>query len=102
MEWLCGCGKPVATVEVLWEWRDAAAIGQRQGRHVCYDCRIRCGDCVHEHGDQAYQYFQVRLTASTKRVLVDQILAEVLKQHPLGYLPRKDLQKALRPVRKRT
>lgn len=88
-------------VEVLWEWRDAAAIGHRHGRHVCYECRIGCEDCVHEHGDQHYQYFRVGLTANTKRALVDQLLAEVLNQNPLGYVPRTDLQKALRPVRKR-
>jgi hypothetical protein len=102
MEWLCSCGNQVTTVELLWKWRDASAIGQQHGRHVCYGCRIGCKDCVHEHGDKDYQYFKVRLTARTKRDLVGQIVAEVIKQGPLDYLPRTDLQKALRSVRKRT
>ncbi|SRR5258708_641860 len=100
MEWLCGCGKPVTTLELLWKWRDAAAIGQRKGRFVCYGCRIGCGDCVHEHGDPEYQYFPLRLTARTKQDLVGQILAEVVGKGPQGYLPRNDLQKALRSIRK--
>jgi len=100
MQWLCDCGKPVTTVEVLWQWRDAAAIGQKHGREVCYQCRIGCGDCVHAHGDEHRQYFQVGVTARTKRDLVSQILAQILKQNPLGYLPRTDLQRALRLVRK--
>lgn len=100
MEWLCTCGKPATTLELVWQWRDAAAIGQRHGRYVCYRCRIVCGDCIEKHADADYQFFQVRLTASTKEKLVDQILAETLQKGLRGYLPRTDLQRALRSVRK--
>lgn len=100
MKWLCNCGRPVTTLELLWEWREASAIGHQHGRFVCYGCRIGCGDCVHERGDKDYQYFQVRLTASTKRDLISQIVAEVIEKHPRGYIPRTDLQAALRTVRK--
>lgn len=100
MEWLCNCGKPVTTLELLWQWRDAAAIGHRHGRHVCYRCRIGCGQCIYEHGDNDCQYFQLNLTAPTKQKLVSQILAEILNDNPLGYLPRTDLQRALRDVHK--
>lgn len=100
MSWLCQCGKPVTTVEILWQWRDAAAIGQRRGRFVSYRCRIGCNDCVPEHRDNDHQYFKVKLTARTKRDLVGQIVAEVLKQDPRGYIPKTDLQRALRNVRK--
>jgi hypothetical protein len=40
------------------------------------------------------------LTAHTKRDLVGQILAEVVGKGISGYLPRNDLQKALRQIRK--
>jgi hypothetical protein len=101
MEWLCSCGKPATTLELVWQWRDAAAIGHRRGRSVCYQCRIVCGDCVENHADTDYQFLQVGLTAGTKRKLVDQILAETLQGGLLrGYLPRSDLQRALRSVRK--
>jgi hypothetical protein len=100
MEWLCNCGKPVTTLELLWQWRDAAAIGHRHGRHICYRCRIGCEDCVPKQGDNDYQYFPVRLTAGTKQGLRDQILAKIIGQGLRGYLPRADLQRALRNVHK--
>jgi hypothetical protein len=100
MEWLCSCGKPATTLELVWQWRDAAAIGHRHGRYVCYRCRIVCEDCVEKHADADYQFFQVGLTAGTKRGLADQILAESLQKGLRGYLPRSDLQRALRSVQK--
>ncbi|HTA49248.1 MAG TPA: hypothetical protein VK930_07325 [Verrucomicrobiae bacterium] len=100
MEWLCSCGKPVTILGLLWKWRDASAIGQKHGRNVCYGCRIGCGDCIQQQADPSYQYVPVKLTAHTKRDLVGQILAEVVGKGLLGYLPRNDLQKALRSVRK--
>jgi len=100
MEWLCNCGKPVTTLEVLWQWRDAAAIGHRHGRNVCYRCRIGCEECVYNHDDDDCQYFQLNLTAPTKEKLVLQILAEVLNNNPIGYLPRTDLRRTLRNVHK--
>jgi len=101
MEWLCSCGKPATTLELVWQWRDAAAIGHRHGRYVCHRCRIVCGDCIEKHPDADYQLLQVRLTASTKGKLVGQILAETQKELR-DYLPRTDLQRALRSVRKST
>jgi len=98
MDWLCNCNKPVTTLEILWQWRDAAAIGHRRGRFVSYRCRIGCEDCVPEQNDKDYQYFPVTLTASTKQVLRDQVLAEVMRKGLRGYLPRTDLQRALRNV----
>jgi len=102
MQWLCSCGKEATTVEVQWVWREAAAIGQRHGRYVSYRCRIGCGECVKGQAD--CQYFQVRLTASTKQNLAGQILAEVMNApaRPMGYLPRTDLQRALRSIEKHT
>jgi hypothetical protein len=65
---------------------------------VCYRCRIGCGDCVPEQGDKDFQYFPVRLTADTKQKLIGQILAEIMGKGLRGYLPRADLQGALRAV----
>jgi hypothetical protein len=100
MEWLCDCDRQVTNVEILWQWRDAASIGQQHGRFVSYRCRIGCDNCVREHGDKNCQNFEVRLTAQTKKVLVSQIVAQVLKQAPRGYVPKSDLQDALRQVHK--
>jgi len=102
MVWLCNCGKAVTTLRLLWQWRDAGAIGQKHGRNVCYGCRIGCEDCLHVEpgGGEGYQYVKVKLTAPAKSALVNQILAEVINQGIPGYLPKTDLQKALRDVHK--
>ena len=92
----------VTTLALLWQWREAAAIGHQRGRFVCYRCRIGCGDCVPEQGDKDYQCFQVRLTAGTKQNLVPQILAEIMPKGLRGYLPRTDLRGALLDVHKGT
>jgi hypothetical protein len=103
MEWSCDCGNTVTTLELVWQWRSAADIGQRRGRFVCYRCRIVCPNCIEQHPDADYQFMPVKLNADTKRKLVDQILAETIRGHELrGYLPRTDLQKALRRVHKNT
>lgn len=102
MEWLCSCGNTATTLELVWQWRDAAAIGQRHGRYVCYRCRIVCGNCVDQHPDADYQWLPLRLTATTKEKLVAQILAETVNTGQLrGYLPRTDLQGAVRSLQKR-
>ncbi len=98
MEWLCSCGKPVTTMEVMWVWRDAASIGHKHGRYVSYRCRIGCGDCVQNRGERDLQYFQLKLTARTKQNLVGQVLAEIMGSNPEGYVPRTDIQSALRHV----
>lgn len=100
MEWLCECGKPVETLECQWVWRDASAIGQRRGRYVCYSARIGCGNCVQHRAENGYQYFQVKLTAQTKQALVGQVLGQILHNGPSGYVPKTDIQKALRNVQK--
>lgn len=100
MEWLCRCGKTATTVEVLWVWRPGAAIGHRHGRYVSYRCRIGCETCVPNGMEKDCQYFQVKLTAIMKQRLVGQVLAQVLNAGPQGYLPRTDLQRALRYVNK--
>lgn len=103
MEWVCSCNKPATTLELVWQWRDAASIGHRHGRYVCYECRIVCGDCVEKHPDADYQFVPVKLTANTKGELVNQILAETVQTGQLrGYLPKTDLQRALRSLRKST
>lgn len=100
-KWLCSCGQPTTTLELVWVWREAASIGQRRGRYVCYRCRIVCDNCTEKHPDADYQFLRVRLTASTKGKLVDQLLAETVRTGQLrGYLPRTDLQRALRSVQK--
>lgn len=103
MEWLCGCDKEATRLEVLWEWRDAAAIGQKRGRNVSYSCRLGCGDCVPNVEDERgrLQYFPVKLSAPTKQALVPQLVAQVLKMGPRGFLPKTDVQQALRSVHKR-
>jgi hypothetical protein len=101
MEWVCNCGKPVTTIELQWVWRNAADIGHKTGRYVCYNARLGCGDCLRRPDDNdGYQYIQVKLTAATKKALVDQILAQVLKRGTPGYIPRTDIQEALRNIRK--
>jgi hypothetical protein len=104
MKWLCGCdkGNEATRLQVLWEWREAADIGQTRGRYVSYRCRIGCEDCVPYEEDERdrFQYFQLKLSATTKQTLVDQVLAEVLKTEPRGYLPKSDVKGALRNVRK--
>jgi hypothetical protein len=100
MEWLCQCGKPVTVVELLWHWRDAADIGQRHGRYVCYRCRIGCNDCIPQQADKDYEYFPVKLNAHNKQALVGQVLAETVNRGPRGYVPKTDVQRALRTVRK--
>lgn len=102
MEWLCQCGKVATTVEFQWYWRSAADIGHRQGRLVCYGCRIGCSDCVPQRADNDFQYFPVRLTAHTKQGLIGQILAEIVGKGPRGYVPKTDLQRALQSVRKQS
>jgi hypothetical protein len=105
MDWLCGCDKEATPtrLEVLWEWREAEAIGHERGRYVSYRCRIGCGDCVPEVEDERdrLQYFPVKLSASTKQLLVPQVVAQVLKMEPCGFLPKTDIQRALRSVHKR-
>ena len=101
MDWLCDCGKAPTTLELVWQWRDASAIGHRQGRHVCYQCRIVCEDCIEKHPGADYQFLPVKLTAATKAQLVDQVLAETIQEGQLrGYLPRTDIQRALRSIQK--
>lgn len=101
MEWLCNCDRPVTTLEILWKWREAAAIGHQRGRFVSYRCRIGCDNCASagEHGNKDCQYFRVRLTARNKRILVRQILAEIVDK-ARDYVPKTDLQAALRDVHK--
>src|SRR5262245_41262935 len=103
MEWLCRCDKEATRLEVLWEWRDAAAIGQKRGRYVSYRCRIGCDGCVPYEEDQRgrLQYFAVRLNAATKQELVRQVVAQILEEGPRGFLPKTDIQGALRSVHKR-
>lgn len=102
MKWLCGCDNEATRLEVLWEWRKAADIGQEHGRYVSYRCRIGCEDCVPYEEDERdrLQYFQVKLSATTKQTLVDQVVAQVLKMSPRGYLPKSDVKRALRNVHK--
>jgi len=102
MEWLCQCDKEATRMEVLWEWRDAAALGHKHGRLVSYRCRIGCDGCVpHEEDErQRLQYFAVKLSAHTKQDLVSQVVAQVLKIGPRGYLPKNDIKQALRSVHK--
>jgi hypothetical protein len=103
MDWLCGCDKEATRLEVLWEWREAEAIGQERGRYVSYRCRIGCDDCVPDVEDERdrLQYFPVKLSASTKQLLVPQVVAQVLRMAPQGFLPKTDIQNALRSVHKR-
>jgi hypothetical protein len=102
MEWICNCGKPVTTMGIHWEWRDAAAIGHREGRFVAYRTRLGCTDCVRTTLEEdGFQSFAVRLTGATKAALVPQLTAQILKQGPEGYVPKTDLQRALRSVTKR-
>jgi len=103
MKWLCGCEKEATRLEVLWEWRDAAAIGQKHGRYVSYRCRIGCGDCVPQEEDERgrLQYFPVKLNAATKQALVPQVVGQVLRIGPRGFLPKTDIQQALRSLHKR-
>jgi hypothetical protein len=102
MEWLCQCDKEVTRLEILWEWREAAALGHKHGRYVSYRCRIGCDVCVpHEHDERGrLQDFAVKLSASTKQALVSQVVAQVLKIGPRGFLPKTDIQQALRSVHK--
>src|ERR1044072_354325 len=100
MEWLCKCEKPVTTAGVQWVWGEAAAIGHREGRYVSYGLQIGCGDCVDHKADNNYQYFQLKLFAPTKAALVDQFVAEVLKQCPRGYVPKIAVKRALREIRR--
>ncbi len=102
MEWLCQCDKEATRLEILWEWRDAAALGHKHGRYVSYRCRIGCDGCVpHEKDERGrLQYFAVKLSASTKQALVSQVVAQVLKMGPRGFLPKTDIQQALRSVHK--
>jgi hypothetical protein len=104
MEWLCGCEKVATRLEVLWEWRKAADIGQKHGRFVSYRCRIGCEDCVpYEEDDRArLQYFPLKLSAPTKQALVTQVVAQVLKMGPRDFLPKTDIRDALRSVHKRS
>jgi hypothetical protein len=100
MEWLCKCEKPVTTAGVQWVWGDAAVIGQREGGYVSCGLQIGCGDCVNHKANNNYQHFQIRLSAQTKAALVDQFLAEVLKQAPRSYLPKIAVKRALREIHK--
>jgi hypothetical protein len=102
MVWLCQCDNEATRLEVLWEWRDGAAIGHKHGRNVSYRCRIGCEHCVpHEEDERGrLQYFALKLSAATKQALVPQVVAQVLKMGPRGFLPRTDIQKALRSVHK--
>ena len=102
MAWLCGCDKEATRMEVLWEWRRGGDIGHKQGRDVAYGCRIGCGDCVPNREDERgrLQYFTVKLSAPTKQALVNQVLAQILRMDPRGYLPKTDIQGALRGVHK--
>jgi hypothetical protein len=81
-------------MEVLWY--------QSSGRLVSYSCRIGCGKCVPYKEDEKgrLQYFDVTLSAVTKQLLVNQVVAQVLnlKPRPRGYLPKTDIQGALRSV----
>jgi hypothetical protein len=102
MEWRCGCGNEATRIEVLCQWRDAAAIGQKQGRNVSYRCRIGCDGCVPNEEDERgrLQYFEVKLSVGTKQALVSQVVAQIFKMHPRGYLPKSDIQQALKSVSK--
>jgi hypothetical protein len=96
MKWLCGCDKEATRMEVLWY--------PSSGRLVSYSCRIGCEKCVPCREDEKgrLQYFDVALSASTKQTLVLQVVAQVLKTRPKprGYLPKTDIQGALRSVHK--
>lgn len=102
MAWLCGCDKEATRMEVLWEWREGPDIGQKHGRFVSYRCRIGCEDCVPYEEDERgrLQYFTVTLRAPTKQALVNQVVAQVLRTGPRGFLPKTDIQGALRSVHK--
>lgn len=102
MDWLCECDKEPTRLKVLWEWRRAGDIGHKRGRFVSYICRIGCDDCVPYEEDERgrLQYFPVKLSAPTKRALVDQVVAQVLNLRPRGFLPKTDIQEALRNVHK--
>lgn len=102
MAWLCGCNKEATRMEVLWEWRKGADIGQKHGRNVAYGCRIGCADCVPDREDERgrLQFFELRLTAATKQALVNQVVAQILRMDPRGFLPKTDIQGALRSVHK--
>lgn len=102
MKWLCGCDQEPTRLEVLWEWRRGADIGHKRGRFVSYRCRIGCEDCVpFEEGPLGrFQYFPVKLAAPTKQALVPQVVGQVLKAGPRGFLPKTDVQGALRNVYK--
>jgi hypothetical protein len=104
MAWLCGCDKEATRMEVLWEYRRGGDIGQKRGREVSYSCRIGCEDCVRDREDERgrLQYFELKLSAATKQALVNQVLAQVLRMDARGYLPKTDIQGALRSVHKRT
>jgi hypothetical protein len=103
VEWLCKCGNPVTTAEFLWHWRNAADIGHKTGRYVCYGLRLGCNECISGEHDvdsgAEYQYIEISLSAQTKQALVNQLLAEALREAPWGYIPKTDIQKALRSIR---
>jgi len=96
MKWLCECDHEPTRMEVLWY--------PSSGRLVSYRCRIGCEKCVPYGEDDKgrLQYFDLRLNASTKQALVPQVVAQVLntRPKPRGYLPKTDIQGALRSVRK--
>jgi hypothetical protein len=104
MKWLCGCDKEVTRLGVLWEWRDAKALGQKHGRFVSYQCRMGCSECVPEEADERgrLQYFPLRLNSATKSALVNQVVAQILNTGSRGFLPKTDIQGALRSVHKLT
>lgn len=94
MKWLCGCDNEPTRMEVLWY--------PSSGRLVSYSCRIGCDGCLPTKRDERgrLQYFQLKLSAATKQDLVDQVVAQVLNMapRPRGYLPKTDIQGALRSV----
>jgi hypothetical protein len=100
MEWLCNCGKEATRIEILWQWRSAESIGHKRGRFVSYRCEIGCDHCVREHGEENCQYFEVGLNGRTKSAVASQIVPQILRQAPRGYVPKTDLKKALRDVHK--
>ena len=104
-EWMCLCGKsPVAKLYLMWDRPDP----RHMRRDVCYGCNLYCQACaanaermfpiLKDGGRQHFQMFNVRITCRTKKLAVNQILAQVMDEGLIGYLPSTDLKRALRNV----
>lgn len=96
-EWLCPCGESEPTVmRILPVWSPGAR------RSVVYDLNIFCSECAQKDWDEmadyhrrgSHQDFPIRLTCSTKEMLVKQILAQAIGKATC-YIPKTDIREAL-------